>query len=143
MNTLVILLLISTSFLQTIAQEKKKCIFTQKYTVYVANNLPTPESILTTNCGSKNDNLGTHNITRGHNVNWSFCNNVLGNTLFWCHLYWGSNHVSVNVFRSDEREACVNDQCYWEARFDGIYFDGVYPPRASIRRLYLWNQTTM
>lgn len=127
-----------TYFLQATS---KTCIFTPSYTIYVANKLPPNSAPLIAHCQSKDDDLGNHTIAVGQNYNWSFCENAAGNTLFFCHLYWGSKQAVFDVFSDPElANKCSKNVCYWEAQSGGIFFNGYYPPK-GLEKMYDWNGT--
>ncbi|KAL9165662.1 hypothetical protein ABFS82_06G185400 [Erythranthe guttata] len=137
MKTL-LFILISINFFQAMASEKRKCILTTKYTVYIVNSLPRNSLPLIAHCASKNDDLGNRTLQAGQSFNWSFCDSYIENTLFFCNFRWGSKHRAFNVYTSKHRADCFKKACYWEADPEGILFDGVYPPQALVK-LYDWN----
>lgn len=126
------------------ASNNEKCISTPEYSVYIANILPPNSVPLIAHCASKDVDLGNHTLTLFQNFNWSFCDSSSKNTSFFCHLWWGSKEALFNVFTSDTRDKCYKNSCYWEARFEGILFDGVYPPNPqTLKKVYNWNDTKM
>lgn len=134
----IVLISLAVYFLQGVAS--RKCIISPKYTVYVANSLPRGSPPLRAHCASGNDDLGTRTIAVGQNINWNFCESVVDNTLFFCHLWWGKKNAVFDVFTSKTRSYCFTHVCYWEADPEGILFDGVYPPQALVK-VYDWNNT--
>ncbi|KAI3474341.1 hypothetical protein Pfo_029173 [Paulownia fortunei] len=137
MNTFVFLLA-TTYFLHAMASDKRKCNFTPKYTVYVANSLPPKSPPLIAHCASKDDDFGNHTLTSGQSFNWSFCDSYIENTLFFCHFWWGTKERAFDVYTSKDKSDCFKHACYWEADADGIYFDGTYPPQL-LSKVYEWN----
>ncbi|KAL0403525.1 UNVERIFIED_CONTAM: hypothetical protein Sradi_1993300 [Sesamum radiatum] len=119
-NFLILFLLTSNLF------QALSCRIVRGYTIHVVNKLP-PNSNLSLRCASGDDDLGFHTIPVNDDFHWHFCDSWTGVTLFFCHLYWGSKHVAFDVFRSKWSDRCGLD-CYWEARSDGIYFSGKFPP---------------
>ncbi|XP_073049452.1 S-protein homolog 24-like [Primulina eburnea] len=106
------------------ALEYKRHCFTKRYYVYVANKLPSGSS-LTLHCASKDDELGYHTLAVNENFHWTFCDSFLLNTLFFCHLWWGSKNIAFEAFYSELGKDCGRDAiCYWQAESDGIYFRG-------------------
>lgn len=106
---------------------KSKCILTPKVVVHVISNLSSAP--LQLRCQSKDDDLGVHTLAPNQDYNWSFCDSIESNTLFFCHLRAGQKDKSFVVYDSTGRSQCVKNVCTWIARDDGIYFNGgkVYP----------------
>ncbi|GFP80019.1 hypothetical protein PHJA_000145300 [Phtheirospermum japonicum] len=86
------------------------------------NNLPSNYPPLNLRCKSKNDDLGYHTLLVNQDFHWSFCQNIFGKTLFFCHLYWGSKQRAFVSFSSKHRSA-PSFQLYWSARKHGIYLN--------------------
>ncbi|GER28841.1 plant self-incompatibility protein S1 family [Striga asiatica] len=84
-------------------------------TVHVSNNVPLP--ILTFRCQSKDDDLGTHNLTIDQEFKWSFCENVFGRTLYFCHLYWGRKQKVFDVFRDSFTKGLLHRRTPPQASF--------------------------
>ncbi|KAI3474342.1 hypothetical protein Pfo_029174 [Paulownia fortunei] len=138
MKSTILYLFIAANFVQTMALEKRHCILTDKYNVYVANNLGLNSQPLVVHCASKDDDLGNHTLAIRQSFNWNFCESYFERTLFFCHFWWGSKNKQFNVFSSNHKKDCYNFACYWEARVDGIYFSGNYPPM-SLDKKYDWD----
>lgn len=128
-------ILFATIFLRT--GTAKHCGITERYDVQVMNRLPNPQ--LRLHCASGNDELGYHNIVTNDNFHWSFCDSYTGKTLFFCHLWWGNQDISFDVFTSKFGEKCLRGKCLWEARPDGIYFSGGQQPSA-FRKMHDWKK---
>ncbi|KZV57484.1 hypothetical protein F511_35209 [Dorcoceras hygrometricum] len=120
-KTFLFLVLIVSSHLLTFAHI---CVFTDAFTIYVANKLPPNSGKLLIRCQSGNNDLGYHNLTTNQEFSWSFCTAVFGRTLFFCHFWWGAKEVCFDVFRDSWAQRCSGDQCYWAAQSDGIYLSG-------------------
>ncbi|CAI9759772.1 unnamed protein product [Fraxinus pennsylvanica] len=116
------------------AEMKLRCPITDKYEVRVVNNLP---NTLRLHCASGDDELGFHNLYVNKDFHWEFCESYLGNTLFFCHLFWGSKDIAFDVFKSKKKRRCRRGACYYAAKPDGIYFSGYYPPR-TLEKIYDW-----
>ncbi|GFP91821.1 hypothetical protein PHJA_001326100 [Phtheirospermum japonicum] len=99
----------------------RKCIFTRKVAVYVNNRLDPKSPSLKIHCASKNDDLGNHIIYAGREYSWTFCENFLPTTLFFCHLWWGSKQKAFEAFKETWFELKPLN-FYWYAYPDGIYF---------------------
>lgn len=105
----------------------KTCILSDKYEVHVINKLSSDSPQLKIHCQSKNDDLGDHYPVVNEDFNWSFCHDVFGQTLYFCHFWWDSKDKVFDVF--DNRYYCVDNPdrpnltniCKWEVRFDGFY----------------------
>ena len=100
----------------------KKCIFTPKVEVHIISNLSPNSPSLEVHCQSGEDDLGKHVVGVNQDYHWSFCNSVLGNTLFSCNLRSGSKEVGFVAYSSEWRQWCPNNTCKWTAKDDGIYF---------------------
>ncbi|KZV21776.1 hypothetical protein F511_02934 [Dorcoceras hygrometricum] len=135
------IIFIVANFFQAMAfEEKLTCnIFLDKYTVYVANLLPSgnPDP-LTAHCASKDWEVWNSTIAANQNISWSFCNSFIGRTLFFCHLFWGWRDASFDVFNSKLKASCFGLVCYWEVRSDGMYLSGSYPPM-NFKKMHDWN----
>lgn len=132
-------LLLLIGLVQAISPNNKIfCFLTNKYEVYVVNNLPTNTPPLRLRCQSKNNDLGYHNLTTNGNFNFHFCEK-LDITLFFCHLWWKNKEISFDVFDSKWRgHPCdKNGVCYWAAKEDGIYFSVANPPD-RLDKVYGW-----
>lgn len=133
-KNMILCLLFLANLLQTMAESKLNCRITDKYEVHVVNNLP---SNLRLHCASGDNDLGHHILGRNTDFHWEFCESYLGNTLFFCHLFWGSKDIAFDVFRSQDKRRCPRGACFYAAKPDGIYFSGYYPPRA-LEKIYDW-----
>ncbi|PON66593.1 Self-incompatibility protein [Parasponia andersonii] len=60
-----------------------------KRTVRVQNDLGS-EILLHVHRKSADDDLGDHDLKNLENFEWSFRNNWLGTTLFWCRMKWNN-----------------------------------------------------
>lgn len=116
--TILFLFLISPNHFQ--AAIARSCLFVDKYTIHISNELP-PNSQLKLHCASKNDDLGNHTLIVGQEYTWSFCENFIPNTLFYCDATWGSKKCHFDAFSSAWNGRCSHGKCYWEAREDGFY----------------------
>ncbi|KAL8512860.1 hypothetical protein ACS0TY_019123 [Phlomoides rotata] len=101
------------------AKTSDKFCLNGRYTVHVVNKLPDQMKV---HCRSKDDDLEDHFLNPNEYYNFSFCDNILGRTLFSCQLWWGNKEVGFKAFTSgDHRYQCLKNQCFWEGRSDGIY----------------------
>ncbi|GFS40551.1 hypothetical protein Acr_17g0009890 [Actinidia rufa] len=93
-----------------------------KYTVHIVNGItPKPGSpILQFHCQSNDDDLGVKFPKPGEDFNWSFRENLIGSTLFFCSFSRGQQSASFDVFNHDLDDQCK--QCYWLVKEDGFYF---------------------
>ncbi|KAI3458905.1 hypothetical protein Pfo_015568 [Paulownia fortunei] len=111
------------------------CFLTLKHDVHIKNYLPPNSAPLKLHCASKNDDLGYHTLYTNQEFHWSFCENFFPNTLFFCHLWWGSKDKAFDSFK--ESTTKPSSQSYWIAMSDGIYFfDNSYLP---VVKKYDWN----
>ncbi|KAK6136053.1 hypothetical protein DH2020_030219 [Rehmannia glutinosa] len=132
---------LSSIFLQTMASEKRNCLITEAFDVYVANSLPPNSPSLLVHCASKDDDLGNHTLTNNQEFHFGFCDNSF-NTLFFCTLWWGKKQRGFEVFhekfpKSWRGASCDVDVCYWAVKSDGIYFSNYNPPRGLTKK-YSW-----
>lgn len=95
------------------------CILTPSWTVYVTNK--SPSSSMLVHCQSKDDDLGNRTLAFGKGFNWSFCESILSNTLFFCHVWWGSKQASFDAFSS--KWGRRYHDCVWELKEDGLYLN--------------------
>ncbi|KAL8058883.1 hypothetical protein ABFS82_03G049900 [Erythranthe guttata] len=120
-------LLLLIIFLSDISfQATMSCSITHKYEVQVVNKLPPRDNSLYLHCASGNNEVGRRTIYAGQKFGWKFCENFMSNTLFFCHLWWGSKNRAFNVFKSNHRNDCNKYVCIWSARSDGIYYQNGY-----------------
>ncbi|KAL8052105.1 hypothetical protein ABFS82_06G188700 [Erythranthe guttata] len=114
---------LATSFSHALAQEKRRCAFTPKITVRVVNNLPPNSQPLAVHCASKDDDLGYHTLGVGEDFSWNFCNNIWGNSLFFCHLWVDRREKAFDSFRAEFIIGTPPNKYFqWSAQDDGIYF---------------------
>lgn len=107
----------------------KKCYLSEEYQVHVINKLPSNPPQLKIHCASKNDDLGYHDLAINDDFNWSFCNAVFSQTLFFCHFWWSSKQKAFDVF--NDQQHCVSDvnvtnssnDCKWVVQADGFYLE--------------------
>ena len=55
---------------------------------------------------------------------WTFHENFIWSTLFFCHFYWRMKDTRFDVFNKTVREQCDGGDsiCYWLVKEDGFYF---------------------
>lgn len=132
-NEIVFLILWACIFPEITLLAAKRCTFTGGFTVHVINKLP---HSLKLHCQSKDDDLGYHMLDTNDDYKWSFCNNYFGRTVFSCHLCWGDQLVGFDAFTSKWKDSyCIDGQCTWEVRTDGIYLDRVF----GFSKMFDWN----
>ncbi|OIT06267.1 hypothetical protein A4A49_61598, partial [Nicotiana attenuata] len=105
---------------------KANFISQRTYHVYIASALPKTTNPLEFHCKSKEDDLGIHKLLSGQSWNFSFHENIIRSTLFYCNFGWGSKQKTFNVF--DDAITCIKqakgdqtDICYWLVKSDGFY----------------------
>ncbi|KZV21775.1 hypothetical protein F511_02933 [Dorcoceras hygrometricum] len=121
-------------------EEKKGCtIFGEKYTIYVSNRLPWRDpNPLSAHCASKGWEVFNSTLASNHIIKWTFCNNFMGKSMFFCHFFWGQRDASFEVFNGNTaKKLCYGSVCYWEVRRDGMYLSGSYPP-ADFKKMQDW-----
>lgn len=132
-KTLLFLFLCITS---NLFQSNAYCFLGEKIHVYVANNLGPNVEPLIAHCASKDNDFGNTTIYANNNFHFHFCTTPFEDTLFFCHLWWGSKQRAFEVFNINHNR-CTEDECYWEAKEDGIYFSKYYP-KIVLTKLYNW-----
>lgn len=101
----------------------------ERWTVEITNEMQGLTLLL--HCKSKDDDLGKQILKQGQNFSWKFRENLWQNTLYWCYMTNGQNHVSLEVFWPESASnpylayRCSDNVCYWSARNDGIYIYNV------------------
>jgi len=117
-----------------------------KWHVYVVNELNNKQSLLV-HCQSKDDDLGSHQLSQGGNFTWTFRVNFSHSTLFWCHVKRDNNNgcdsgASFDVFWYDEHlfRKCHWKNCLWKVRDDGIYLTTFYATQTP-EFYYHWGAT--
>lgn len=140
----IFIILLQSMFFQSMSNiiPQRTCL-REYWEVHVLNHLPSDNvEPLRLHCKSKDNDLGAHSITLQQDFNWNFCENLLGTTLFFCHLLWNSNtgpkHKVFYVFSPTLSSKCISGYCYWSANIDGIYFTGESPPN-HWHKLYDWD----
>ncbi|XP_033141484.1 S-protein homolog 74 [Brassica rapa] len=90
--------------------------------ITVVNGLITSETLFV-HCKSKDDDLGEQNLHLGDRFSWTFGENMLHSTLFWCYLSKDDGHMNVKVFWDDVIlfHRCGWEKCVWTAKTDGLY----------------------
>ncbi|XWS47086.1 hypothetical protein CRYUN_Cryun14cG0123200 [Craigia yunnanensis] len=94
-----------------------------RWHVYVVNGLSNSKTLFL-HCKSKDDDLGSQNLSSGTNFTWSFQQNLFRRTLFWCYMSKDDNaHAAFKVFWQDVLlfHKCSWKNCIWTAKDDGIY----------------------
>ncbi|KZV37388.1 hypothetical protein F511_01256 [Dorcoceras hygrometricum] len=116
----------------------RTCFFVRKFHVYVVNKLPPNSPPFAVRCQSKDDDLGNRTVGINQMYDFTFCENPY-TTLFFCHLWWNGKSLAFDAFNNAWQDnRCVHGDCYYEARADGIYFSGHYPPEDDIFKKYNW-----
>ncbi|XP_027343140.1 S-protein homolog 3-like [Abrus precatorius] len=78
--------------------------------------------VLYLHCRSKDDDLGLHVLQNGNYQEWSFRDNVIDTTLFWCSLKWNNQQHSFEIYSTiNDGRRCAS-QCLRRIRPDGAYF---------------------
>ncbi|EYU39655.1 hypothetical protein ABFS82_06G185000 [Erythranthe guttata] len=131
MKNIITCLILSVNIFITIASA---CFLTNEYEVHVVNKLPSPK--LKLHCASKETDFGISDYGPNYDFHWKFCENVVSTTLYFCHLWWRNKQVSFNAFES--RKTVCRNNCYYEARSDGIYFSGDGPKSNLMKKVYDW-----
>ncbi|PIA33708.1 hypothetical protein AQUCO_04000043v1 [Aquilegia coerulea] len=100
-------------------------VVNMKRHVSIANGLG-PSNTLTVHCRSKDTDLGERNVAYGQTYEWTFRDNLLESTLYWCCMWWYNHHelvwgnFEVHHASSDGHTYCQN--IVKRAQWDGLYY---------------------
>ncbi|KAK4730596.1 hypothetical protein R3W88_023584 [Solanum pinnatisectum] len=134
-------------FLLNFGLSSCKSPFSTIYTVYIIDALPSNSKPLTVRCQSKDDDLGYKNLYPGGEYHFSFKENFLGGTLFFCHFWWNGKNIIFDVFDNKidiycgEVELLSNDrnhECFWKVQEDGFYFAPHRNPPSIYEKKHDW-----
>ncbi|KAI9100903.1 hypothetical protein K1719_024027 [Acacia pycnantha] len=116
--------------------EEKISILPQRH-VTIKNDLG-QDILLTIHCKSKNDDLGSHNLSLHSTFHWDFKSNAFTmNTLFYCYVYFGKVEGTFNAYDAARDDASCTD-CKWSIKTDGAYWYN--PENGKWDRLYRWTK---
>ncbi|KAK4263321.1 hypothetical protein QN277_028751 [Acacia crassicarpa] len=94
--------------------------------------------LLRIHCKSKNDDLGSHDLSFHSTFHWDFKTNALTkNTLFYCYVWWGKVESSFNAYDAARDDDNCTD-CKWSIRTDGAYWYNSESNKWD--RLYQWTK---
>ncbi|KAH6801378.1 hypothetical protein C2S52_001842 [Perilla frutescens var. hirtella] len=112
-------------FLQVVIPQEfvSGCFLSRKQRIYIVNKLPSTSPPLKVHCASHNNDLGTHILLHNQEFDWKFCNNFVGNTLFFCHLWWGSKKVAFEAYKYSSKQSFDKEQTYWTATEAGVIME--------------------
>nr|XP_009775490.1 PREDICTED: uncharacterized protein LOC104225408 [Nicotiana sylvestris] len=130
--------------LNSLVEGTKSFLKQRTYDVYIANDLPGNTSPFEFHCQSKEDDLGNRQLLSGYYWDFTFHENIIRSTLFYCNFVWGSKQLTFNVF--DDPIVCIKqakgdqtDTCYWSVKSDGFYLANmVNPPQWALTKYYSW-----
>lgn len=97
----------------------------RKWHVHVYNGMGVGQLFL--HCKSEDNDLGRQNLEVGQDLSWSFKENFLGTTLYWCYMLKDDkSHATFDVFWMEKDNKwlsyrCNWNNCIWIAKDDGIY----------------------
>ncbi|XP_026377177.1 S-protein homolog 29-like [Papaver somniferum] len=69
------------------------------------------KTVLTIHCKSKDDDLGEHKLAYGQSFNWTFHQNFMRSTMFWCFMWW-TDSTGKTIQGSYEVVVEVDDDSY-------------------------------
>ncbi|KAL7107857.1 hypothetical protein ACP275_06G080500 [Erythranthe tilingii] len=124
LSLFILFIIIIANILQPfpIVQGIEVCVGTKLRRVFVVNGLPEGSNPLTLHCQSGDDDLGNRTLSSRQELDWKFCTNIFGKTLYFCHVWWGSKSAAFDVYNKDiEKNYCFGGLCHWEIFPDGIY----------------------
>ncbi|GER27158.1 plant self-incompatibility protein S1 family [Striga asiatica] len=98
-----------------------------EYTISINNNIADNKSDkISFHCASKDNDLGNHTLNGGSSYKWSFCNNILKRTMFFCRFHWGPKQRAFEVFNYKLGvRMCKDEFCNWYVQNDGFYLSGL------------------
>lgn len=100
-----------------------------RFLVAIFNNLPNNDIPLTLHCQSDDDDLGYHNITVGQSFNFTFHEDIIWKTVFYCRFWWHPKEIEFDVFNNGQR--CIkhgpiySHDCIWGVFSDVFTINGV------------------
>lgn len=110
-----------------------------EFTVFIINTVPTDKDKLWVHCASKDDDLGYRTVDQNKYFLWSFGENVLHTTLFFCHFWWGQRDKSFDVFKhSIGARWCQTKSCFWVVQEDGFYITDDYVKGSPLHKWETW-----
>ncbi|KAM6565506.1 hypothetical protein CsatA_024634 [Cannabis sativa] len=92
----------------------------EKTTVEIYNKLDNG-TLLTVHCKSKDDDLGSHDLSENQSFRWKFRINIYGTTLFYCRFTWKGGSKTFNIFDAKRDENRCPPTCIWRVRNDGVH----------------------
>ena len=89
--------------------------------VRIVNNLN--NKLLYYHCKSRDTDFHLKNLQPNTYWEFSFHQNVIGTTLYYCKFWQDKFHAVFDVFTSNEKfqKKCGGDHCIWIAQEDGLY----------------------
>lgn len=89
--------------------------------VRIVNNLN--NELLYYHCKSRDTDFHLKNLQTNTYWEFSFRQNVIGTTLYYCKFWQYNFHAVFDVFTSNEKfqRECGGDHCIWIAQEDGVY----------------------
>lgn len=97
-------------------------------------------STLVVHCKSKDDDLGEHVLATLAKYDWTFKENLLQTTLYWCNFSSKYGQVTGDVFWPEKgtwlSEQCEHNSCLWAAGDQGIYLH--LGPLNGFKLMYHW-----
>lgn len=89
--------------------------------VRIVNNLN--NELLYYHCKSRDTDFHLKNLQPNTYWEFSFRQNVIGTTLYYCKFWQYNFHAVFDVFTSNEKfqRECGGDHCIWIAQEDGVY----------------------
>ncbi|MCD7469538.1 hypothetical protein HAX54_008642 [Datura stramonium] len=137
---------ILVSFVINIVMMTNALKFNPTITERFINGLPKNTPVLKVHCQSKDDDVGVRTLKVGEKFDFSFHQNFLGNTHFYCKFEWGSKSNTFDVFYK-QKSPCrfklfkADIYCTWLMRDSGIFFARSKNPNPSpsdFRFVYPW-----
>lgn len=96
-------------------------VIADKKHVSIKNSLGSGKN-MTLHCQSADNDLGVQNIEDGGEFGWDFSVNVIGTTLFFCDLEWGSvQQYHFNAYDFHRDYVRCDTGCAWLVSAEGIY----------------------
>ncbi|CAN4095886.1 unnamed protein product [Withania somnifera] len=107
--------------------------------VHVVDGLPNNDIPIKFHCASKDDDLGWHYPKVGDDFYFHFLPSIFGNTLYFCHFWWGYKQAAFDVYTNSLGANCSNgypiNYCIWKFQEDGFYMG---PQLDQLKKKHDW-----
>ncbi|EPS72825.1 hypothetical protein M569_01933 [Genlisea aurea] len=95
-------------------------LFSGKTHVAIWRNISSNWLPVRVHCFSKDDDLGNHTLYGSQNFEWSFCNDVVVGSQFFCHAWWGNRNGGFTAFAAEKTRSPGWNT--WAIKDDGFFY---------------------